>query len=273
MKSLVRSFARIAALAVLAPFAGSALAAQSVTREFSTDRPDFTESPISVPKGRFQFESDIIGVSDDRSGNVRSRSMSLGGINAKIGVHDRVDVQFVTELWSRATADQVGVGGRSEVTGMGDLTVRVKVNAWGNDGGNTALAVMPFVKLPTAAAGITNGAVEGGLIVPLSLSLPRGFGLGVMTELDVLRRDASQGYFLDFVQSAALGRDIVGPLAGYVELVGALAPTESARLRATGNAGFTLAVMDDVQLDFGANFGLTQDTERVSAFVGFSFRR
>jgi len=273
MKSFVRSTVRIVALAIFAPIFGSALDAQSITREFSTDRPDFTESPISVPKGRFQLESDIVGISDDRSGSVRSRSMSVGGINVKFGVHNRVDVQFVTELWSRATAENIGIPGRNEVTGMGDLTVRVKMNAWGNDGGNTALAVMPFVKFPTAAAGITNGAVEGGLIVPLSLSLPAGFGLGVMTEVDVMYRDASRGYFLDFVQSAALGRDLIGPLAAYVELVGAVAPTETARLRANGNAGFTFALMNDVQLDFGANFGLTQDTERVVAFVGFSFRR
>ena len=37
---------------------------------------------------------------------------------------------------------------------------------------NTALALMPFVKFPTADDDLGNEHVEGGLILPLSVELP-----------------------------------------------------------------------------------------------------
>ena len=30
--------------------------------------------------------------------------------------------------------------------GVGDLTTRLKINLWGDDGGTTAFAIMPFIK-------------------------------------------------------------------------------------------------------------------------------
>jgi hypothetical protein len=53
--------------------------------------------------------------------------------------------------------------------------VRAKVNLWGNDGGSTAAALIPFVKAPSAPIGIGNGAVEEGLIAPFALSFPNDF--------------------------------------------------------------------------------------------------
>ena len=44
----------------------------------------------------------------------------------------------------------------------------LKINLWGNDGGDTAAAVIPYVKAPSAPIGIGNGAMEGGLIRPVA---------------------------------------------------------------------------------------------------------
>jgi hypothetical protein len=47
----------------------------------------------------------------------------------------------------------------------------MKMNLFGNDDGPAGLAVIPYVKLPSSVPVISNGAVEGGLIVPLALRL------------------------------------------------------------------------------------------------------
>ena len=55
----------------------------------------------------------------------------------------------------------------STQSGIGDATVRFKRRLTGPDG-DFQLAVLPFVKLPTAPTGFGNGKVEGagGMAVP-----------------------------------------------------------------------------------------------------------
>ena len=61
--------------------------AQSQLRELTTDRPDQTESPITVDRGRFQIEVDAISFTRDRDksggGNVRTDSTGVAPINLK----------------------------------------------------------------------------------------------------------------------------------------------------------------------------------------------
>ena len=63
-------------------------------------------------------------------------------------------------------------------SGFGDVVLRFKVNFWGDDGGKTALGVIPFVKLPANQDDMGNHAVEGGLIFPVVVELPGGWELG-----------------------------------------------------------------------------------------------
>lgn len=260
-------------LRVAAALAVSAsLSLAQAPRPLSTDRPDITESAYTVPRGFLQVELDAFSAGEARADGLLARSFSAATVNTKFGVSNRVDLQFVTPLFERSV-EQPSVGSRQVRNGIGDLTVRAKINVYGNDGGATALAVMPFIKLPSASEGLGNGFIEGGLIVPFALSLPAGFGAGLMTEVDVLRREDAAAYGVHLVQSATVGRDLFGPVAAYVETVAETAPRHASGLRLLGNGGFTIGITDDVQFDGGANFGLSNGTERVRAFVGLSFRR
>src|SRR5690606_21603209 len=84
-----------------------------------------------------------------------------------------IDVQLVLPLWARSAEDRGG---------LGDISERLKHNLGGNEGGRTALGLMPFVTLPTAAA--TSGAMfsrrwprtawgKTGLFLPNSRWMPR----------------------------------------------------------------------------------------------------
>jgi hypothetical protein len=58
----------------------------------------------------------------------------------------------------------------------GDTFARLKVNVLGDDDGDVAVALLPYVKLPTAQSGLGNGRVEGGLILPISINAPASSG-------------------------------------------------------------------------------------------------
>ncbi len=232
-------------------------------RPMSTDRPDATESPHTVDAGHFQVELSFAEYA--RGGGVDQ--FSVLPVNLKVGLTNRADLQLVVEPWVRLDADELGA-----VEGFGDTQVRLKINLWGNDGGPFALAVMPFVQFPTGDDDLSTGRLEGGLIVPAAFELPAGFGLGVQAEVDFLRDAENADYGVAFVHTAALGRDISGPLAGYIEYIGIASDDLGADYEAYGAAGLTLGASDDLQLDIGVNVGLTDAAADFVVFSGLSLR-
>ncbi len=233
-------------------------------REMSTDRPDVTESPFTVDAGHAQLELDLASwIRDHRTseGSSGQQAWTFGNANLKFGFTRQIDFQIATPLYTHV---------RRGPAGFGDLTFRLKVNLWGNDGGATAFALMPFVTMPTAADGLGSDRVEGGLILPFSAELPHGWDFGTMVELDWLADADGDGYHFETVTSWTFGHTIAGPLSGYLEFVSVLS-TESA-WAASFDCGLTYALNDNVQLDAGVNIGLTRAAEDLNPFVGLSVR-
>jgi len=239
----------------------------ALMREMSTDRPDTTESAYSVDAGHVQVEASFFDYTKDNDGG-DFEAWSVLPTNVKLGLTNNMDVQFVFEPYVREEFDD------DAVDGFGVTQLRLKINLWGNDGGDTALAVMPFVQFPTADDdfGATDH-VEGGVIFPFAMSLPREWSLGAMAEFDAVRDAADEDYELQFVHTATLGHDIVGDLAGYVEYVGVASTESGAGYVAVLGGGLTYGVNENVQLDCGVNVGLSEDADDFNAFAGISVRR
>ncbi len=237
-------------------------APRALLRELSTDRPDQTESPFAVDAGHFQVEMDFLNVTYDRrgTGGARSEVWNTAPINVKAGLLHNVDLQILLDSYLAVRAPE-------RASGFGDITARLKVNLWGNDGGPTALAIMPFVKLPLDASNLRNGKTEGGVIVPLAVGLPGGWSLGLMTEVDFVS-DNGGGYAAEWVNSITFSHDLTNRLGGYVEFFSA---TGSAWV-VQADVGFTHAVTGDVQFDFGCNFGVTAAAPDCQPFAGLSWR-
>ncbi|HEV2096546.1 MAG TPA: transporter [Chthoniobacterales bacterium] len=132
--------------------------------------------------------------------------------------------------------------------------------------------VMPFVKIPTNQHGLGNRAVEGGIIFPLALKLPREFDLGAMTEVDYLRNDESAGYHEEFINSITVSHSIAGRLSGYVEFFSEVSAAGDADWIGTFDFGFTCGVTPNLQLDAGLNVGVTRSADDLNPFVGLSVR-
>lgn len=250
---------------------GTAFAAE---REMSTDRPDKTESPYTVPKGMIQLESDLAAFTRDRNNpeHVTLDAWTLGSLNAKLGLTDSIDMQIVFDGYlHERTKDRI-TGLTETRDGVGDLTARVKINLWGNDGGSTAFALMPFVKAPTASHGLGNDEVEGGLILPLAVELPGGWGMGVMTEFDIAADEDGGGHHMEYVNSITFGRDITERLGFYTEFWTLISSEDTSAWEGTIDVGLTFALTENLQLDAGCNFGVTEAAEDVHPFVGLSYR-
>ncbi len=241
-------------------------------RELTSDRPDATESPYTVDAGHVQIEMSFAAFERDRHNPekipLHAESWNVAPVNFRFGLTQSFELQCVLDGYIRSKSELVGSSPRETQSGWGDVTLRGKYNFWGNDAGSHALAVMPFVKLPTNTHDLGNDHVEGGVIVPFAISFGE-WGAGVMTEFDVVRAEADDGYDLVWVNTATLSRGLTERLGGFVELA---SETGQGRHALSFNSGLTYAVNANLQLDVGVNLGVTRAAADLGVFIGLAQR-
>jgi hypothetical protein len=245
-------------------------------RELSTDRPDKTESPYTVDAGHLQVELDLATYSRDRNrsegGNLLTENLGILPINLKLGLSDSTDIQLLVDPHVRRTVTDRATGFRERVSGFGDITLRLKHNLWGNNGGRTALALMPFVTLPTSSNGLGTDRAEFGLIVPLAIGVSERIGIGLMTEIDLVGAPDGGGYAVTLINSATISYSLTERLGAYTELFTERGTEQGARWIVTGDVGLTYALTENLQLDGGVNIGITQAADDLELFMGVSRR-
>ena len=241
---------------------------RALLREMSTDRPDLTESPYTVDAGHAQIEVEAVTLTQDE-GLDRT---GYAGFLIKLGLTPQTDLQLGFESLHEEQLDGTFEPAASTEgdTGPTNLTVRLKWNLWGNDGGSTALAAMPYVELPTAE---DETQAAGGLIVPLAIAGPWETGIGTMAQMDILPDADADGHHVEWLFTGTVARDLFGDVAGFLEGTSGHRPHSEGDWTALVNAGVTFAATPDLQLDGGARFGMTDDAEGVALFLGISYRR
>ena len=241
-------------------------------RELSTDRPDKTESPYTVDAGHFQWEMDFAVFTLERENGARSRTWNIAPVNFKVGLANNADLQLIFDSYIHERVEDHRARVAETIDGVGDLTTRLKLNLWGNDGGTTAFGVMPFVKAPTRSCGLGNDAVEGGVIFPLAVAWPAGWNMGLQTEVDFRRNESNRGYHPEFINSITFSHDIAGQLGGYVEFFSNVSTERGSRWVGTVDLGLTYAIAKNIQLDAGCNIGVTRSADDLQPFSGISLR-
>lgn len=248
---------------------------RALLRDLSTDRPDQTESPYTVDAGHFQVELDFLNYTRDHDtaggADVLRRDWSVAPMNLKLGLTNRVDLQLMVDPYVSSRVEDRAAGTAEKVSGFGDVTTRLKINFWGNDGGRTAFAMMPFVKWPLSASDVRNGETEGGVIFILGFELPGGWGSAAMTELDFVS-DGTGGRDTEWINTITFAHDLTSRLGGYLEFVAVTGDAPGFKWQGQFDAGLTYALNEDTQLDLGCNFGLTASAPDYQPFVGLSRR-
>lgn len=248
-------------------------------RDLSTDRPDTTESAYTVDAGHFQIEMSFVDFTYDRrnADEQTVRAFAVAPMLLKFGLLNNVDLQIGIDPYSTERTTDRTAQTTETIQGFGDTIVRLKVNLWGNDGpeeglGDTAFAIMPFIKIPTANSDLGNRYVEGGVISALAIDLPADFSSAVMIELDFNRSADNDRYVVDLVHSATISHSIIDDLNGYLEYAGFTNLNGDEKYRGYFDAGLTYGLTPDIQLDAGIRVGLTKAAEDLGVFAGISLR-
>lgn len=234
-----------------------------------TDRPDQTESAVVVPRGTVQLELGAVHAFDEHTPSSGERVVNLGTALLRVGVAPAFELRVGFAGWLRASADATPA-----VHGLGDVDLGAKLALRRGERAGPAIAVLGAVTLPTGhdAFGAAGPDPEVRLAVSHDLS---GFGLGCnLGSAWTTVTDSTGGESLrtDLRYTAVLGRSLGARVGAFVEGFGSLAVSDGEPSWHALDAGLTLALRDNLQLDLAGGLGLTRAAEDWFVGAGVSVR-
>lgn len=241
-----------------------------------TDRPDFTESTLTIPAGHLQLETGYT-FTFSRSEGAREKSHTFPELLLRVGLARDVELRVAWEGWTRAeemfrAPNDVG---RSELmsdvaTGGSDLSLGFKLHLADQAGWRPDLGVIVAVDVPAGHDAYTTGDVDPfvGLLWAYDLNEDWAFAGNVNVALPTVDGDR----IFEPQASVSLGYAITDEIGAYAEYYGLYPTCGTDADEHYLNGGFTFLITDDVQFDIRAGTGLSEDSDDFFAGAGLSIR-
>jgi len=246
----------------------------SALRSFCTDRPTKSNLPCTVDAGHWQYEADALNWTYSDIGGTKQNTYLFTNPTVKLGLTNKSDLELNIAPVETVTTHNKATGANTSQTGNGDLYTRVKYNLVGDDSGDVAVTLLPYVKIPTAEPGIGNKAFEEGVIVPVSFNLPMNFSLVLDPEFDNFKDADGSGYHDNYQGLVNISHTVFSSnITAYAELWSGINEDPSGTIRqSSADFAVTWLVRPTLQLDVGTNIGLNAETPNVQAYTGISQR-
>ncbi len=234
-------------------------------RDFNADTPGKSYTPYTVAQGYFQIESDSFHIIE--MGNTQTIE-TLDPV-FKYGLTSDFELEVTTTgLLNMQTTQN---GRTVSLTGFGDVVPGFKWNVFGNNWDIFSAALKFGLKIPTAAAGLGDGAVEYYFVAPTQLALPFSLSLQLQEEVDILKNQANTGKNFNYSEDVSLSRSF-GKVSVSLEAFAESATDPNVHALYTADFGVGYAVTPVVVISFGTYFGLNRYAPSVEAYTGFGFR-
>ncbi len=230
-----------------------------------TDRPDFTESPVSVAPGRVQLEG---GYTFSRVEGERSHT--VGELLARIGAVDRLEFRLgINSFVFRSEPDSGDVPSSQprSVRGLEDLTLGLKVEVFrppSSKPGLPHVGILAGTSLPTGRSDVGANGLQPGALLSAGWNLADWLAAGM--NVGYAYPEDEDGRFDELSGSVALGFGLTQRLGAFAEWFG-IYPLPSDRAgENNANAGITYLLSPGFQLD--ARLGIGIGGPRPNFFVG-----
>ena len=257
---------RLALLILFASWTTPAVADDAIC----PDRPLKGTASCTVPAGHFQLELDALDWTHDHSDGITSDQLVIASPTIKYGLGASTDIEATVVPFMRQVTRNGAA--REAVSGVGDTQLRLKQRLTPADA-KVGIALVPWVKLPTARAALGNGKWEEGLILPIDVSLPGKIQFNLSPEVDRLANAAGSGFHAQYSAAAALTL----PFGGKWSVGGELWAADDrdpagVSHQASADAALTFAPVKSTQFDAEVDVGLNHQTPALELIVGYSRR-
>lgn len=224
------------------------------SQDLVTDRPDQTESSVTVHKGKLQIESGMLFSSFGES-PYKVRSTVVPTTLLRYGITDGIELRFVNQF------EKIKEGDVS-YSGMNDLEIGAKIQLLKDKDVNTEIAFLTHLVIPSGSDQFR--ADQLGTVNKLAIShaLSENIGLGYNVGYNYFGEGKG-----DFIYSLALGISITDEMSIFFEPYGEI--IEFKDFKANFDTGITYLLKDNFQLDFSFGFGLNHTMSFAGA--GFSW--
>jgi opacity protein-like surface antigen len=149
---------------------------------------------------------------------------------------------------------------------FGYMTTGLKINLWGNDVGTTALAVRPYLAIPTEG-----GDVLGGGDVALLLRLPLGFYVKFDSEFYATENN-NRTLFAGFDNSMSINKSLCSKADAYWYLNSVVTSDPNRQWYGYTGFGLDYNFTSNMQIFAGIGFGLTSSAYDYNPRFGFVWR-
>lgn len=256
-----------AAILLLLASGGAARAQDGSPDPIITDRPDQTESAVSVPRGYVQIES---GWSMMHAGNggVAVRGHAVAETLLRLGLTRGWEARIGFGGWQRSVAS-----GTPAATGVGDLELGFKYQL-SPEGTGPLVALMSDVALPTGSDGFSGEQVSPVLRLSVSHDLSQSVSTGYNVGLSASRAGggAAATTALDALYTWTVGFALAERVSGFAEVFGTVGINDAGSSSALLDGGVAVQLRPNLQLDLAGGFGITGAAEDWFLGAGISVR-
>jgi hypothetical protein len=231
----------------------------------STDRPDQTESAVTVPVKTFQIESGFTFGWDENEG-VKTKDLGYNGTLFRYGLLSRLEVRLGGGYGGLETTYESN-DSTINTNGMLPMYLGLKWNILEGDGPIPTLAALTHVDIPPTAGKDfdIDGAVQNFLLAG-SWQLSKVFSFGF--NLGGLMNWKQSNWTTKYTASLSFG--ILKWMGGFVELYGFVPTGEYTRH--SFDAGFVFPVRNNPQFDISGGMGISDSSTDGFGSVGFAWR-
>ncbi|HEX8642989.1 MAG TPA: transporter [Allosphingosinicella sp.] len=242
-------------------------------RDYCPDRPGLGTPPCTIDAGHFDVELGIADWTLDRTSDSRSETWAVGDMLLRFGLTDSLEAQIGWTAFGHVSSRDLATGSVSRASGVGDVSFALRQNLRNPDGSGFSLAVMPFATLPAGNEVLGAGDWTAGLVVPLSYELSGNVQLGFTAQIEAAADDDGAGRHLAYGGVAGLSFSLSDQLGATFEIAATRDedPSGHATEWLAGLSAGWMAV-DDLQLDLGANIGLSEAAPDVQLYLGIARR-
>jgi len=237
--------------------------AQAADEPLVTDRPDFTESPFVVAKGRVQVEG---GYTYTRTGD--DREHALGEVLVRVPMSKKAELRLgvPSYLWQR--------GGGARAVGFDDGLWEAKfaLSPGGGKGWKKPATALLFgTSLPIGARAFRENGLQPQAIFAAQWELCPAASLGA--NLGYARPSDGGARFDQVFGSLSAGFSLGGKWGAYTEIYGFNKADATGKSAKYADGGVSYLINDDLQLDARAGLGLSNHVGGPDFFVGAGVAR
>jgi hypothetical protein len=224
--------------------------------ELATDRPDFTETSIVVPRGSLQIES---GFTWEKGPN-GVESFNAPELLLRWGLLEKTELRLAPPEYFRIR------GGGQRISGFGETYLGLKQQLGPYRGWD--FAVIPAVNLPTGSGALNSGHVDPEFVLTWSRELNDKYSLGGIFGFFWPTEEGDRNF--TWAATVSLARSLGNRWGTFLEYAGAF-PESGGDVHLIHH-GYTYKLSRLRQLDLHFGFGLSREAPDFFIGMGYAVR-